>query len=105
MFNIYTCLSEEFLRPGVEPDGLLEEVARVLRAAHLLDLVLGGGDPERGVRHVHLQHPPEGPPDHVVPFLPRNRVHDLLRRGMSGKSRGVQGGAKGVAKLRQGSGA
>ena len=38
---IITRLSEEFPGLWVEPDCLLEEVPRVLRAPHLLDLVLG----------------------------------------------------------------
>ena len=69
MINDITNLSEELHGTGVEPDCLLHEVPRVLGAAHLLDLVLGGGDPEGGVRHVHLQHPAEGASYHVVPPL------------------------------------
>ena len=82
MINDVTHLSEELPGPGVEPDCLLHEVPRVLGVAHLLDLVLGGVDPEGGVCHVHLQHPAEGASYHVVPPL-ENRISFQNSRGTS----------------------
>ena len=68
-----TDLSVELLGLWVEPEPLEEDGARVLGVALLLELVLGGRDPQRDLVHMDLKHATVDLADGRVPALKEER--------------------------------